>query len=246
MGKQLTFANAKEMIAERVSREIKYGYIVNLGIGLPTLIANYVPEELDVSFQAENGIIGMAGISTPETLDPNTVNSAGVNVDVYPGAAFFDSATSFCIIRGGHVDMTVLGALEVDQYGNIASHIIPGKMAPGMGGAMDLVLGAKKVVVAMIHTNKGKPKLLKHITLPATALRAVDLIVTDMGMIEVTDKGFKLLETAPDVTVEEIVAATDAPLIIPDNLKLMADVSADEIAKGSLPLDDENIAKETI
>ena len=142
-------ADVKQIIAHRVAQELKDGYVVNLGIGLPTLVANYVPEGIDISLQSENGIIGMAGVSAPDHIDPNVVNSGGVNVDIYEGAAFFDSAVSFGIIRGGHVDMTVLGALQVDQVGNIASHIIPGKMAPGMGGAMDLVVGAKKVVVAM-------------------------------------------------------------------------------------------------
>ena len=214
-------ANVKEIIAHRVAQELKDGYVVNLGIGLPTLVANYVPEGIDIFLQSENGIIGMAGVCKPEDADPNVVNSGGVNVSVYPGAAYFDSATSFGIIRGGHVDMTVLGALEVDQEGNIASHIIPGKMVPGMGGAMDLVIGAKKVVVAMTHTNKGKPKLFEKIHLPATALKAVDLIVTEMGVIEVTDRGFELRELAPGVTAEDIQAATAAPVIVEGEIKEM-------------------------
>ena len=214
-------ASVKEIIAHRVAQELKDGYVVNLGIGLPTMVASYVPEGIEISLQSENGIIGMAGVCSPEEADPNVVNSGGVNVSVYPGAAYFDSATSFGIIRGGHVDMTVLGALQVDQEGNIASHIIPGKMAPGMGGAMDLVIGAKKVVVAMTHTAKGNPKLFEKISLPATALKAVDMIVTEMGVIEITDRGFELRELAPGVTVEDIQAATAAPIIVEGEIKEM-------------------------
>ena len=214
-------ADVKEIIAHRVAQELEDGYVVNLGIGLPTMVANYIPEGVEIALQSENGIIGMAGICSDEEADPNVVNSGGVNVSTYPGAAFFDSATSFGIIRGGHVDMTVLGALQVDQEGNIASHIIPGKMVPGMGGAMDLVVGAKKVVVAMTHTNKGKPKLFEKISLPATALKAVNLIVTEMGVIEVTDRGFELRELAPGVTVEDIQAATAAPIIVEGEIKEM-------------------------
>ena len=214
-------ANAKQIIAYRIAQDLEDGYVVNLGIGLPTMVASYVPEGIDIFLQSENGIIGMAGVCSPEEADPNVVNSGGVNVSVYPGAAYFDSATSFGIIRGGHVDMTVLGALQVDQEGNIASHIIPGKMVPGMGGAMDLVVGAKKVVVGMTHTNKGKPKLFEKISLPATALKAVDMIVTEMGVIEITEKGFELKELAPGVTVEDIQAATAAPLIVEGEIKTM-------------------------
>lgn len=215
-------ANVKQIIAHRVAQELQDGYVVNLGIGLPTMVASYVPEGIDISLQSENGIIGMAGVCAPEDADPNVVNSGGVNVSVNPGAAYFDSATSFGIIRGGHVDMTVLGALQVDQEGNIASHIIPGKMVPGMGGAMDLVVGAKKVIVAMTHTNKGAPKLFEHISLPATALKAVDMIVTEMGVIEVVQgKGFVLRELAPGVTVDDIKAATAAPIIVEGEIKEM-------------------------
>lgn len=214
-------ADVKQIIAHRVAQDLQDGFVVNLGIGLPTLVANYVPEGIDISLQSENGIIGMAGVSSPDNIDPNVVNSGGVNVDIYPGAAFFDSTVSFGIIRGGHVDMTVLGALQVDQEGNIASHIIPGKMAPGMGGAMDLVVGAKKVVVAMQHTNKGAHKLFEKISLPATALKAVDMIVTEMGVIDVTEKGFVLRELAPGVSVEDIQAATGAPIIVEGEIKEM-------------------------
>ena len=214
-------ANAKQIIAYRIAQDLEDGYVVNLGIGLPTLVASYVPEGIDIFLQSENGIIGMAGVCSPEEADPNVVNSGGVNVSVYPGAAYFDSATSFGIIRGGHVDLTVLGALQVDQEGNIASHIIPGKMAPGMGGAMDLVVGAKKVVVGMTHTAKGKPKLFEKISLPATAIGAVDQIVTEMGVIDVTEKGFVLRELAPGVTLEDIQAVTAAPLIVEGEIKTM-------------------------
>lgn len=215
-------ADVKQIIAHRVAQELQDGYVVNLGIGLPTLVANYVPEGIDISLQSENGIIGMAGVAAPDEIDKNVVNSGGVNVTTYPGAAFFDSAVSFGIIRGGHVDMTVLGALQVDQEGNIASHIIPGKMAPGMGGAMDLVVGAKKVIVAMTHTNKGAAKLFEKISLPATALKAVDMIVTEMGVIDVVQgKGFVLKELAPGVTVEDIQAATEAPIIVEGEIKEM-------------------------
>ena len=215
-------ADVKQIIANRVAQELQDGYVVNLGIGLPTLVANYVPEGIDISLQSENGIIGMAGVAAPDEIDKNVVNSGGVNVTTYPGAAFFDSAVSFGIIRGGHVDMTVLGALQVDQEGNIASHIIPGKMAPGMGGAMDLVVGAKKVIVAMTHTNKGAAKLFEKISLPATALKAVDMIVTEMGVIDVVPgKGFVLKELAPGVTVEDIQAATEAPIIVEGEIKEM-------------------------
>lgn len=215
-------ADVKQIIAHRVAQELQDGYVVNLGIGLPTLVANYVPEGIDISLQSENGIIGMAGVSAKDNIDKNVVNSGGVNVDIYPGAAFFDSAVSFGIIRGGHVDMTVLGALQVDQEGNIASHIIPGKMAPGMGGAMDLVVGAKKVIVAMQHTNKGAHKLFEKISLPATALKAVDMIVTEMGVIDIVPgKGFVLKELAPGVTVEDIQAATGAPVLVEGEIKEM-------------------------
>ncbi|MCF0229550.1 MAG: 3-oxoacid CoA-transferase subunit B [Parasporobacterium sp.] len=214
-------ADVKQIIAHRVAQELQDGYVVNLGIGLPTLVANYVPEGIDISLQSENGIIGMAGVAKGADIDKDIVNSGGVNVNVYPGATFFDSAVSFGIIRGGHVDMTVLGALQVDQEGNIASHIIPGKMAPGMGGAMDLITGAKKVIVAMQHTQKGAPKLFEKISLPATGLKAVNMIVTEMGVIEITDKGFELRELAPGVTVEDIQAATAAPVHVTGEIKEM-------------------------
>ncbi len=214
-------ADAKHIIAHRIAQELEDGYVVNLGIGLPTLVANYVPDGIDISLQSENGIIGMGGVCAPGEEDKYTINAGAQYVHVLPGAAYFDSATSFGIIRGGHVDLTVLGALQVDQEGNLASHIVPGKMAPGMGGAMDLVVGAKKVIIGMVHTQKGAPKIFEKISLPPTALKCVDMIVTEMGVMVVTDKGLELTELAPGVTVEDIQAATACPLIVNGTPKTM-------------------------
>jgi acetate CoA/acetoacetate CoA-transferase beta subunit len=212
----------QEFIAKRVALELKDGALVNLGIGLPTLVANFVPEGRDVLFQSENGFIGLGPMPEEDQVDPCIANAGGMPVTILPGGSFFDSATSFGIIRGGHVDTTVLGALQVAENGDIASYMIPGKMVPGMGGAMDLLSGAKRVIVAMEHTNKGNHKLLKECTLPLTAVNAVDLIVTEMGVIEVTHEGFVLIEQNPDYTLDEIKAATGADLIISLDLKLMA------------------------
>jgi len=209
----------KEMIARRISMEFKDGDVVNLGIGLPTLVANYIPEDVNVILQSENGFVGLGPAPEKQNLDKDIVNAGGQPVTVNEGAAFFDSATSFGIIRGGHVDATVLGALEVDEKGNLANYMIPGKMVPGMGGAMDLVSGAKKVIIAMTHTSKGAPKILKRCTLPLTAVGQVNLIVTEMGVIEVTRDGLVLKELAPDVTVEEVINATEADLIVSEHLK---------------------------
>lgn len=211
----------KEFIARRVAKELKDGDVVNLGIGLPTMVANHVPEDVNVYFQSENGFIGLGPAPEEGQEDPYIVNAGAQCVTIIPGGAFFDSATSFGIIRGGHVDITVLGSLQVDEKGNLANWMIPGKMVPGMGGAMDLVTGAKKVIVAMEHTVKGNPKILKECTLPLTAVGEVDLIVTEMGVIEVTDKGLVLKEINPEYTVEEVQAATEAELIIDENLKNM-------------------------
>ena len=211
----------KEFIARRVAKELKDGDVVNLGIGLPTMVANHVPEDVNVYFQSENGFIGLGPAPEEGQEDPYIVNAGAQCVTIIPGGAFFDSATSFGIIRGGHVDITVLGALQVDEKGNLANWMIPGKMVPGMGGAMDLVTGAKKVIVAMEHTVKGNPKILKECTLPLTAVGEVVLIVTEMGVIEVTDKGLVLKEINPEYTVEEVQAATEAELIIDENLKNM-------------------------
>jgi acetate CoA/acetoacetate CoA-transferase beta subunit len=211
----------KNFIAKRVAKELKDGNVVNLGIGLPTLVANYIPEDIEITLQSENGFVGMGPAPKEGEEDPYLVNAGGIYTTVNPGGAFFDSADSFLIIRGGHVDITVLGALEVDEKGNLANWMVPGKMVPGMGGAMDLVTGAKKVIIAMNHTAKGSHKILKECTLPLTAVGVVDLIITEMGVIEVTDRGLVLKEINPEYTIEEVRNATDAILIIPDDLKEM-------------------------
>lgn len=213
--------NIKEKIAKRIARELKNGDVVNLGIGLPTLVANYIPEDVNITLQSENGFVGLGEIANEDNKDEDIVNAGGQYVTIKKGAAFFDSATSFGIIRGGHVDVTVLGALEVDEKGNLANHIIPGKLVPGMGGAMDLVNGAKKVIIAMTHTAKGAPKILKRCSLPLTAVEQVNLIVTEMGVMEVTSDGLVLREIAPDVTINEVIELTEANLIVPDNLKIL-------------------------
>ena len=207
----LTKEQMQERIAKRVAQELTDNSLVNLGIGLPTKVANYIPEGIHVTLQSENGFIGLGPV--PEEIDPSIVNAGGQPVSIQPGGAFFDSSTSFGIIRGGHVDVTVLGALQVDQNGNIANYLIPGKMVPGMGGAMDLLTGAKKVIVAMEHTSKGTAKILKTCTLPLTAQGIVDLIITEMGVFRVTPEGVEVLEIYPDFTFEEIQAATEVPLI---------------------------------
>ncbi|HBF4863941.1 TPA: 3-oxoacid CoA-transferase subunit B, partial [Clostridioides difficile] len=191
----------QEYIANRVSKELKDGAVVNLGIGLPTKVANYIPDDVNVILQSENGFLGLGAAEDGNSNDETIVNAGGQPVTILPGGCFFDSATSFGIIRGGHVDITVLGALQVDKYGNIANYMIPGKMVPGMGGAMDLVTGAKKVIVAMEHTSKGFAKILNNCTLPLTATNAVDLIVTEMGVMEVTSDGILLKEINPAFTL---------------------------------------------
>ncbi len=211
----------RERIAKRVAKEFKDGDIVNLGIGLPTLVANYIEDDIEVIFQSENGFVKMGPAPSTDAVDPDIVNAGGLPVTVLPGAAFFDSAVSFGIIRGGHVDATVLGALQVDEVGNLANWMIPGKMVPGMGGAMDLVVGAKKVILAMEHTAKGRPKILRECTLPLTAKKEVNLIVTEMGVFEITPGGMILREIAPDATVEQIKAVTEADFIVADPLKMM-------------------------
>lgn len=208
----------KEMIAKRIAMELKDGDVVNLGIGLPTLVANYIPKNVNVTLQSENGFVGLGPEAEDHNLDKDIVNAGGQPVTINEGSAFFDSATSFGIIRGGHVDATVLGALEVDEKGNLANYMIPGKMVPGMGGAMDLVSGAKKVIIAMTHTSKGALKILKKCTLPLTAVGQVNLIVTEMGVMEVTADGLVLKELAPNVTVEDVINATEANLIVSDRL----------------------------
>jgi acetate CoA/acetoacetate CoA-transferase beta subunit len=211
----------KAFIAKRVAKEINDGDVVNLGIGLPTAVADYVPEDLTVFFQSENGFLGLGPAPQQGNEDQYIVNAGAQCVTILPGGVFFDSADSFSIIRGGHVDMTVLGALQVDEKGNLANWVIPGKMVPGMGGAMDLVTGAKRVVIAMEHTVKGNHKILKECNLPLTAAGQVNLIVTEMGVMEVTDNGLLLIEINQEFTVEEVQAATEAELIISENLITM-------------------------
>lgn len=215
-------ASAKEIIAYRVAQDLKDGDVINLGIGLPTMVANYIPEGVEVTIQSENGILGMDRVANEGEELKDVINSGGQPVLVNPGACYFDSAMSFGIIRGGHVDVTVLGALQVDEKGNLASHVVPGKMVPGMGGAMDLVVGAKEVIIATTHTQKGVAKILKEITLPATAVKCVDKIVTELCVIQVTDQGLELTEIAPGITAEEVQAQTEATLIVSENLKTMA------------------------
>jgi acetate CoA/acetoacetate CoA-transferase beta subunit len=211
----------QEYIAQRVAKELHDGDVVNLGIGLPTLVANYVPHDKAVMFQSENGFVGLGPTPSEENLDPYITNAGGKPVTIKTGGIFFDSATSFGIIRGGHVDLTVLGALQVDEKGNIANYMIPGKMVPGMGGAMDLISGARKVIVAMEHTAKGSVKILKDCTLPLTAANEVNLIVTEMGVMEVTEKGLVLKEINPEFSIEDVQAVTEPTLIIAEDLKNM-------------------------
>ncbi len=210
----LASMNPKERIARRVALEVRPDTLVNLGIGLPTMVANHLPPEVNVFFQSENGVVGM-GARPPEGFeDPNLTDAGGGFVSAVPGAASIDSAMSFGLIRGGHLDMTVLGGLQVDEKGQLANWMVPGKMVPGMGGAMDLVSGARRVIVAMTHTSKGRPKIMPECTLPLTSLRRVSLIVTEMAVIEPTDEGLVLRERGHGVTVDEIKAATEARLIV--------------------------------
>ncbi len=215
-------ALTKEQIAQRIARELKDGYYVNLGIGIPTLVANYIPEGVEVTLQSENGMLGIGPFPVKGEADPDLINAGKQTVTVLDGGSFFDSASSFAMIRGGHVDLTVLGAFEVTDKGDIASWKIPGKMVKGMGGAMDLVASAKNIVVAMQHTSKdGQSKLLKECTLPLTGVRCVKKIVSDLAVIDVTDEGFKLLERAPGVSVEDIKKATEGHLIIEGDIPEM-------------------------
>jgi len=212
---------ADEIIQRRVARELKPGSLVNLGIGLPTGVAHYIDRHAGILFQSENGIVGM-GSRPPEGMEDLDLTDAGGGfITAVPGAATVDSTLSFGLIRGGHLDATVLGGLEVDEKGHLANWVVPGRMVPGMGGAMDLVSGARRVIVAMQHTAKGRPKIVPECTLPLTAMRRVTIIVTDMAVIEPTDDGLVLRERAPGVTVEEIVAATSAKLTIPNEVPEM-------------------------
>ncbi|MDR2527642.1 MAG: 3-oxoacid CoA-transferase subunit B [Synergistaceae bacterium] len=210
--------DAKEIIAKRVAQELHDGDVVNLGIGLPTMVPNYLPSGVSLVLQSENGMLGMGPSPEPGKENPELVNAGGVHASCLPGGCFFDSCTSFGIIRGGHVQATVLGAMEVDEEGSLANWKVPGKLLPGMGGAMDLVVGAKEVIVAMVHTQKGAPKILKKCTLPLTAKKQVNKIITELAYIEVTDKGLTLRELGPGAAVEDVVASTEAKLIIPEKV----------------------------
>ncbi|GAK92334.1 succinyl-CoA:3-ketoacid-coenzyme A transferase subunit B [Nonlabens ulvanivorans] len=205
----------KEQIAQRIAKEVKDGYYVNLGIGIPTLVANYVPQGIDVEFQSENGVLGMGPFPFDGEEDADVINAGKQTITTLPGASFFDSSMSFGMIRGQHVDLTILGAMEVAENGDIANWKIPGKMVKGMGGAMDLVASAENIIVAMMHTNRaGASKLLKRCSLPLTGVNCITKVVTNMAVMDVTDKGFVLLERAPGVSVGDIKAATEGNLIV--------------------------------
>lgn len=207
----------KNQIAKRIAQELKDGWYVNLGIGIPTLVANYIPEGIEVEFQSENGVLGMGAYPVEGHEDADLINAGKETITVRQGAAFFDSAMSFAMIRGQHVQLTVLGAMEVSQHGDIANWKIPGKMVKGMGGAMDLVASAENIIVAMMHTNKaGESKILKSCTLPLTGVACVKKVVTDLCALEIKNGKFHLLERAPGVSVEEIIAKTDGDLVVPD------------------------------
>ena len=214
--------DAATVIARRIAQELREGMLVNLGIGIPTQVSNYIPAGMHVYFQSENGLIGAGPVAEEGFTQRRLTDAGGRPVTALPGAAAFDSAMSFGLIRGGHVDMTVLGALQVDQQGMLANWMIPGKMVPGMGGAMDLVAGAKRVVVAMQHTAKGKPKILAKCTLPLTAVRPVDLVVTEMAVIAFPNGRATLLETGPGVSVDAVIKATEAKLVVPDMVPEMS------------------------
>ncbi len=212
----------KNGIAKRIAQELQDGYYVNLGIGVPTLVANYIPEGMDLTLQSENGLLGMGPFPTEAEVDADLINAGKQTVTTLPGSAFFDSATSFAMIRSGRVDLTVLGAMEVNDRGDIANWKIPGKMVKGMGGAMDLVASAKNIIVAMMHTNKaGQSKLLKECTLPITGLQCVKKVVTNMCVMDITERGFELRELAPDVTVEMVKNATEGNLIVEGEIPTM-------------------------
>jgi acetate CoA/acetoacetate CoA-transferase beta subunit len=213
--------DAQTIIARRIARELKTGMLVNLGIGIPTKVANFIPEDVKVFFQSENGLIGTGPIPEEGMAHPLLTDAGGNPVTALPGACTFDSAMSFGLIRGGHVDVTVLGALQVDGRGLLANWMIPGKMVPGMGGAMDLVTGAKRVIIAMQHTAKGKPKIVEVCTLPLTSARRVDMLVSEMAVITFPEGKATLMEIGPGVTVEQVVAATEAKLVLPAKIPQM-------------------------
>jgi 3-oxoacid CoA-transferase subunit B len=212
---------SREQIAQRIAKELKDGYYVNLGIGIPTLVANYIPKGMQVMLQSENGLLGMGEFPTEANVDPDLINAGKQTVTAVTGACYFNSAESFAMIRGGHVDLTVLGAFEVDQEGNIASWMVPGKLVKGMGGAMDLVAGAQNIVVAMAHSNKGESKILKKCKLPLTGVNCIKKVVTDLAVLEIKDKRFHLIERAPGISVEEIKSLTEGDLVIPQHVPEM-------------------------
>ncbi|QNJ97431.1 CoA transferase subunit B [Constantimarinum furrinae] len=213
---------SKEQIAQRIAKEVKDGYYVNLGIGIPTLVANFVRDDIEVEFQSENGILGMGPFPFEGEQDPDLINAGKQTITALPGASFFDSATSFGMIRGQHVDLTILGAMEVAQNGDIANWKIPGKMVKGMGGAMDLVASAENIIVAMMHTNRaGESKLLQQCSLPLTGVNCVKKVVTNLAVLEIRDNAFVLLERAPGVSVEDIKNATEGALIVEGNIPEM-------------------------
>lgn len=215
-------ALSREQLAMRVARELQDGYYVNLGIGIPTLVANYVPDGIEVMLQSENGLLGMGPFPTESKVDPDLINAGKQTVTMAKGAVLFDSAESFAMIRGGHVDLTVLGAFEVDVHGNIASYMIPGKLVKGMGGAMDLVAGADNIIVTMTHASKqGQSKLLSNCTLPLTGKACINKVLTDLAYIEIKDGKFYLIERAPGVSVQEIVKLTEGELVIPHEVPEM-------------------------
>ena len=213
--------DAQTIIAKRIAQELRPGMLVNLGIGIPTMVANYVPSEIKLFFQSENGLIGTGPIPEEGMGHRLLTDAGGRPVTALPGACTFDSAMSFGLIRGGHVDVTVLGALQVDAHGLLANWMIPGKMVPGMGGAMDLVTGAKRVIVAMQHTAKGKPKIVNRCSLPLTCVRPVDLVVSELAVIGFPEGRATLLERGPNVTVEQVIAGTEAKLALPDHIPEM-------------------------
>lgn len=213
----------RETIARRAAKEIKDGYVVNLGIGLPTLIPNYLPEDVHVTLHSENGLLGLGPKAKEGEEDYELTDAGGACITAQTGSSLFDSATSFGLVRGGHIDVTILGALQTDEKGNLANWSIPGKKTPGMGGAMDLLAGARRVILAMEHTAKGNHKILETCTLPLTAANAVNMIITEMGVMQVTPEGLVLTEINPDFTVEEVQNATRCKLIISSDLKSMKD-----------------------
>lgn len=217
----LTKEQCREIIARRIAKEFSQGDVITLGIGLPTEVANYIPHDIHVMFQSENGMLGVGHRDVDATLPAKITNAGGIPVTTKPGAVFFDTIMSFTMIRGGHVSATVLGALQVDEQGNLANWMIPGAFVPGMGGAMDLVVGAKKVIIAMEHTSKGEPRIVKNCTLPLTAANEVDLIVTERAVIEVSKQGLLLKEYNPMFSLNEIIASTGAKLLVTDELKEM-------------------------